>query len=340
MILGGRCPRGRGLVAVGTLRIGRLMGCRLGLGILSNELATVTGRTLGQAGVIHCRWRPAQEIAALVASVAGPGYRNMPGRFGESPLCRISATMAGRTRHTSCRGMVHLGRLEGNANAMARVARAGGRNVRGRFTQGIHIVVAIGTRLALSRCRGMTEAYCRPVQVARAMTGFATGAGLDMGLRPGLGILGDKSAIVAGDASCPTSNAMIHGSRLEGREVVVAAITLGCRRNMLRRLAQRSRAMTSTAFAGGSRFMGVFNRGPRRGAAMTAIALFCRGDMGNRLDLGILRDVAAIVTGQALAAQAGMVHDCRRPDLEAGGMAGITLCRRLDMTIRFGLRVG
>ena len=95
MILSGSRPGCCRFMAIRTLRIGGLVCSRLALGVLSQIGAAVTGRTLSQPGVIHRRWRPAQEIAVFVAAVASTRYRNMLGRGRKRSLRCIGTTMAG-----------------------------------------------------------------------------------------------------------------------------------------------------------------------------------------------------------------------------------------------------
>lgn len=69
------------------------------------------------------------------------------------------------------------------------------------------------------------------------MACFATCSSLNVSFWPGEGILGNKGAVVAGNASGPGRSAMVHGRWLEGAKVVVAAVALRCRRNVGRRFA-------------------------------------------------------------------------------------------------------
>lgn len=98
--------------------------------------------------------------------------------------------------------------------------------------------------------------------------------------------------------------------------------------------------MTATAITDGSRVMAVLDQGPGRSAAVTGVALLCRGNVAHRLVLSILRNIATVVTSRALPAQTSMVHNRWRPGLESCRVTGIALRRRLDMAIWLAKRVG
>ena len=81
MIEGSRCPGGRRAMTGTALQAGRNMRRWLDLRILCNVGTAVTGRTTGQASVVHPGWRPSG-IPQGVTGIALTGDRNVRRRFG------------------------------------------------------------------------------------------------------------------------------------------------------------------------------------------------------------------------------------------------------------------
>jgi len=177
----------------------------------------------------------------------------------------------------------------------------------------------------------------------RGMTDAAGLRGRDMSGRLRIGT-GSLIASVMASLAIAGSNrtgrsGVIHGGRIESNIVLVTGIALRCRRNMVGRLAQRGTAVMAVRTDAGYRrycrcmVEGTSRPGCRRIVASTALRR--RGNVRNRLDLRVLRNIGAAVTGRATG-QARMVHRGRRPGSIARLVTGITLPGRRDMQRRFG----
>jgi len=160
--------------------------------------------------------------------------------------------------------------------------------------------------------------------------------GCRLGQRP-LGTDRHISSAVAGRALSRRA-VMIHHGRSEGDEIGVTRVADVYRGDMVGRLGQAGTAALVTIGAGmvadnhRRRGQCVVECGccPTRGRLMATIALLGRGDVRDRLGLGILAQVGAVMAGQALAGKTGVIHGAHQ---EAGraGVAGVALGGRWDM---------
>ncbi len=191
-------PCGSGIVATAALRSRCNVGYRFELGILRGIGTTVTGRTTGLAGVIHCRWRPSH-VAILVAAIALTCNGNMGGRLGQRIDCGVAAVVA--TRAIACchrpgrSSVTHRGWAEGYVVVVTDRTLSAGRNEGGRLAQ---CRCAIMTGGAFANRRGVVrKGGSRPSNRGR-VTGVALRRGCNVGRGLNLGIDGEIGAAMAG----------------------------------------------------------------------------------------------------------------------------------------------
>lgn len=85
---------------------------------------------------------------------------------------------------------------------------------------------------------------------------------------------------------------MVHGGRVEGNIIFMAAVALSAGRNVIGGFAQRRGAIVAGgACACCGRGVGISNRCPGRGRMVATVTLSSGGYMSGWLGLGILRDV-------------------------------------------------
>jgi len=296
-------------------------------------MASRTG-TDGGGGVDIGRRRPAG--GRSVAGVALGAGRHMACRLGLGVDRNVSAAMAVRALAAG-RAVVHLGRRESNVVLVAAIARRRSGNMSRRLAQCVATVVAGGT--ASGHHAAMAEGGRFPGDgTVAAVAGLGGG---NMGRRLGLGVKrGIGPAMAAGTLA--GGPGVIHRSRGKGSEYRMAGVALAAGRHMVGRLAQgiaavvAGRATPCHSRRCGGMVEGASGPGGRR--VVAGRTLRARRDMGQRLALGVLRQVGAAVAGRALA-QAAVVHHRRRPVEEAVGMAGIAFRTDRDMAGRLGLGV-
>ena len=120
------------------------MGCRLGLGILGKENATVAGRALAShARMVHRGWRPGYETAD-VAGIALRRGRDVHVGLGLRVGKIVGTAMTARTLANRA-DVVHLRRLESREISVAAIALLGGRNMVRGLAQRADAVMAVGT---------------------------------------------------------------------------------------------------------------------------------------------------------------------------------------------------
>ena len=243
--------------------------------------------------------------------------------------------------------MAHDRRLEGRVIVMAGRTLRRCRNVIGRFAQRRRAVVTGGT---ITDGAGIVqETGAGPRRVALGDTGRMAGVALcrggHVGRRLDLSIDAQISAIVASRAIAshyrPRSAGVIHRRRGKGREIGMAGIAGGRRRNMGGRLAESGYAIvacgTSTGADNNTRVREIC-RLPGC-CPMAVVARQGGGNVRRWLGLGIDRDEGSAMAGDTViggyrARRPAVTHRCRREGRE-GVMANVTGSRRRNMRGRF-----
>lgn len=176
----------------------------------------------------------------------------------------------------------------------------------------------------------------RPGNIAALVTGITLLGNLNVSGRHWQRILACIGRIMAA-GTLTNRHHMVHLGRLEGNKVLVAIGTLlcPCRDVSAGDTKSRRSVMASRAFAIGTRIMSIGNTRPGRCRAVAGIALRRCRYVGCRLGQGVLRRVAAAVTGRTLADRASMVHGGRSEGRESG-MTGIAIASGRDMRTRLG----
>lgn len=221
VVAGGTIPGGRAVVietdyrpAIGRgmagVALGRRadMGQRLGQGIAGNIGAAVAVRALAvQSGMVHHGRRPGRETVDVTGVALGQGG-NVQGRLGQCIGVDIGSAMAaGAFPGRSI--MAHPGWCEGRKVGVAAIALRCGRDVIGRFSEGLAAVVTGRATAADWRTGRSVIKGCRRPGACRVVAGIALGRRADVRCRLGLGILADIAATVATGALAAQAG-MVH----------------------------------------------------------------------------------------------------------------------------------
>ena len=257
---------------------------------------------------------------------------------------QVGTAVAGRAVICGTRGVgsrvIHPGRRKGREIGMAGVAGGACGQVSSRLAHSLCPVVA---GHATTGCNArMVERRRLPGHRSMAVVAGLR-AGGDMGHRACLGILGDVTSVMTGQAIPGGHRAggscMIHGCGQECGKAVVTGRALRCRRYMRGWLGLRIDVGVAPAMAGAAIGQtGVIHGGrPERGVVgMAGIALRCRRYVRGRLrQPRTARPVAGI-------ARAHCICRMREGDGRPGrrrAMAGVALRGSRHMRHRLGLRI-
>ena len=217
--------------------------------------------------------------------------------------------------------MVHAGWFECGVIAVAGIALRRSRNMGTRFAERRAAVMT--GRTGSDSIRGVYKRRTAPHR-CRLVAGIALGRGDNVSSRLGLGVGKGIGTTVAGRAiACgkgATGICMVHGGRIEGREILVAGVAGRRRQNVIRRLAKGTGAVVTAGTTTGNHTHVAEDAG-RPGCVVfgntgrvAGIALRRRGDVRCRFRLGVLRHIGAAVTGRALTGQTSVVHGRRSPE--------------------------
>lgn len=265
------------------------------------------------SGMVEGRRQPVGKT--MVAGLARGCRRQVAGRLyidvGISAAMTVAATGGRNTRMRIRR----FERQPGKSGPMAGIAGLRGRDMRGRFSACIDVVMTIGAGAGHHPDVGKTGGLpggCRMASIAGLGRRNVCGV-LDLGVDGNVGTIMTTRAVAGCDrAGCA---AVAHRRRGKSRVILVASIALRRSGDVDGRLAHGVCAvMAGRAATGSGRTRrGVIEGGgrPGYGRVVASIALCGGRNMGRGLGLRVLGNVGAAVAGRALSGQSRMAHHRR-----------------------------